>query len=51
MPDQTLMCKDCQTPFTFSERDQNFYTERGFTPPKRCRSCREEKKQRQASHR
>jgi len=44
--DQEITCVDCQTPFTFTERDQQFYTERGFTPPKRCLRCRRAKKAR-----
>lgn len=39
--DQTLTCKDCQSPFLFTARDQEFFAQQGFTPPKRCRSCRQ----------
>jgi hypothetical protein len=45
MPDQTLTCVDCQTQFQFTERDQEFFAEKGFTPPKRCKPCRDIKKQ------
>lgn len=38
--DKTLTCSDCGQEFTFSAEDQEFYSSRGFTEPKRCRSCR-----------
>jgi DNA replicative helicase MCM subunit Mcm2 (Cdc46/Mcm family) len=46
--DQTIKCKDCGADFLFTERDQKFFSEQGWTPPKRCKGCREEKKRRQA---
>lgn len=45
MPDQTIRCQDCGQDFAFTERDQDFYAGKGFTPPKRCRPCREKRKQ------
>ena len=44
--DQTLNCRDCGTPFIFTVRDQTFYAEKGFTPPTRCKACRELNKRR-----
>ena len=38
--DKTLTCADCGQEFTFSADDQEFYSTRGFSEPKRCRSCR-----------
>ncbi len=38
--DKTLTCADCGQEFTFSADDQEFYATRGFSEPKRCRSCR-----------
>jgi CxxC-x17-CxxC domain-containing protein len=40
LPDKTLTCADCGQEFLFSGDDQEFYAARGFTEPKRCRSCR-----------
>lgn len=40
LTDQTLTCKDCQAPFLFSVRDQEFFAAQNFTPPKRCKNCR-----------
>lgn len=39
--DQTLTCADCNDQFIFSEGDQQFFAERGFTTPRRCKKCRE----------
>lgn len=38
--DKTLTCADCATQFIFTADDQEFYAQRGFTEPKRCRNCR-----------
>ena len=40
VPDKILTCSDCGQQFTFSAEEQEFYAARGFTEPKRCRSCR-----------
>lgn len=48
--DQELTCKDCQQPFTFTAGEQEYFAnqrdENGqpFTPPKRCKPCRQAKK-------
>lgn len=49
--DQTLTCiePNCKQDFVFTAGEQSFYASRGFTPPKRCKSCREAKKARQES--
>lgn len=44
MSDIEITCQDCQTPFTFSEQEQAFYEEKGFVRPKRCRHCRQTRK-------
>lgn len=30
--------------FFFSDKEQKFYKEKGFTPPKRCWECRERRR-------
>ncbi len=40
MPDKTLVCSDCNTQFTFTEGEQEFFNTKGFTPPTRCTDCR-----------
>ena len=42
--DKNLTCTDCGEQFVFTERDQEFYAQRGFTEPRRCASCRAIKK-------
>lgn len=45
MPDIHLTCRDCNAPFVFSERDQEFYAEKGWqNQPTRCRDCAKAKK-------
>lgn len=45
MPDKTLKCVDCKADFTFTESEQKFFESKGFTEPKRCKPCRDAKKQ------
>ena len=44
MADKTLTCSDCGMEFAFTEREQEFYTEKGFSEPRRCPSCRASRK-------
>lgn len=43
MHDKELVC-GCGNTFIFTERDQEFYQVKGYTPPKRCMDCRTKKK-------
>lgn len=48
--DRTLTCADCGQEFVFSASEQQFYTDRGFSDPRRCPDCRRARKaQRQGS--
>jgi CxxC-x17-CxxC domain-containing protein len=39
--DKTLTCRECGQAFTFSEGEQAFFAEKGFTnEPSRCPACR-----------
>ena len=40
-----IKCQDCGEEFNFTERDQIFYQEKGFKPPKRCKFCRNARKE------
>ena len=40
MPDKTISCQDCGKEFIFTEEEQNYYAEKGFQDPKRCKPCR-----------
>jgi len=42
--DKTLTCSDCGMEFEFTEREQAFYAEKGFSEPRRCASCRASRK-------
>ena len=46
MDDITLKCVEqgCGKDFIFRVKDQLFFQEQGFTPPKRCVDCRAKKK-------
>ena len=45
MADKTLTCKDCGAEFLFTEGEQAFYAEKGFTnEPVRCPECRKARK-------
>ena len=39
--DQVLVCASCGTEFNFPAAEQEFYAQKGFAPPKRCKPCRE----------
>ncbi len=41
MPDVEIICAECNTPFPFTEREQEYYTERNLSQPKRCKPCRD----------
>ena len=45
MADQTIRCRDCPTEFVFTEGEQAFYAQNNFQPPKRCKPCRDARKQ------
>jgi len=42
LEDKILTCKDCSNEFVFTEREQQFFAEKGFSnQPQRCRECRQ----------
>jgi CxxC-x17-CxxC domain-containing protein len=45
--DMQLTCSDCGQDFTFTSADQQFFQERGYSTPKRCKPCRQAKKSEQ----
>ena len=44
LQDQTLKCCRCGEDHVFTVRDQIFFQQNGWGPPKRCRPCRDELK-------
>src|SRR5205823_6587545 len=49
--DRTLTCAQCGNDFTFTAEDQQYHAERGYQDPKRCPSCRAERRQSQGGGR
>jgi len=45
MSDKQIQCADCQRTFTLTDGEQQFYQERGMTEPKRCKECRQARKE------
>ncbi len=44
MEDIKIKCQDCGESFTFTANEQRFYEEKNLIPPKRCRFCRQKRK-------
>ena len=45
MQDKTLTCRDCGCTFVFTQGEQAFYAQKGFTnEPVRCPDCRSQRK-------
>lgn len=44
MSDRTLTCRDCGQEFVFTQGEQEFYQQRGFSDPQRCGTCRQARK-------
>jgi len=44
--DQTLVCVEqgCGNEFTVSVSEQRFFTDKGLSLPKRCKSCRDRRR-------
>jgi CxxC-x17-CxxC domain-containing protein len=42
--DRTLNCVQCGQDFTFTADDQQFHAGRGYQDPKRCPTCRAERR-------
>jgi len=48
--DKLIVCQDCGKEFPHTAEDQKRYAERGFTAdPKRCRECRQARKEKAAA--
>ena len=44
--DKTLTCKECGKEFVFTAGEQEFFAQKGFSEPVRCKACRDAKKAR-----
>ena len=47
--DKELICTDCKRPFSFTSGEQKYYETLEFTPPKRCKPCRDMRKAKRES--
>lgn len=45
MPDETINCADCKTDFVWTEGEQEFFEQKAFKRPRRCRECRLKRRQ------
>jgi hypothetical protein len=43
--DKEITCTDCGGPFVFTAGEQAFFKAKSYTDPKRCKPCRDAKKQ------
>ena len=48
MEDKKLTCKECGNEFVFTAGEQEFYKEKGFQEPQRCKTCRDASKGRRS---
>ena len=48
MEPRVLSCVDCGAQFEFTMDEQAQFAERGFSAPKRCKTCRQAKRRRQS---
>jgi hypothetical protein len=46
--DVMVRCVDCGDVFAWTDKEQRFYAERHFSPPKRCGRCRQVRQQQRA---
>lgn len=51
MEDKTIVCEQCGQEFVFTAGEQEFYTEKGFHEPKKCKACRDAFKAKKAQER
>ena len=42
--EKKIICRDCGKEFTLTVGEQNFYEEKGFAEPVRCKECRDRRK-------
>ncbi|PAV30441.1 hypothetical protein CIL05_06925 [Virgibacillus profundi] len=45
--DLNIMCKECNKNILLKAGEIKFYLNKGFNLPKRCKSCRKKRKQKQ----
>lgn len=43
--DSIVICKDCNLPFMLTAREKDWYNEKQFSMPCRCKPCRDKRRQ------
>ena len=44
MLDEVIPCTDCRLDFTFTASEATFFASKGLTKPRRCKLCRQKRK-------
>lgn len=44
MSDEVIVCADCRSEFTFTESEASFFASKGLTKPRRCKPCRQKRR-------
>ncbi|MCI8394132.1 MAG: cytochrome C551 [Bacilli bacterium] len=45
MSDKKITCRECHTEFDFTVGEQEWYQENNLQEPKRCKECRDKRRQ------
>lgn len=48
--DKVIVCRNCGKEFTYTVGEQNFYEEKGFAAPVRCKECRDKRKEQESNN-
>lgn len=49
MSDEVIVCADCRSEFTFTESEATFFASKGLTKPRRCKLCRQKRRDAKAN--
>ena len=44
MSDEVIVCADCRSEFPFTESEAAFFASKGLTKPRRCKTCRQKRR-------
>jgi hypothetical protein len=44
MSDEVIVCADCRSDFPFTESEATFFAAKGLTKPRRCKACRQKRR-------
>jgi len=49
MSDEVILCADCRSEFPFTESEATFFASKGLTKPRRCKPCRQKRRDAKAT--